>query len=548
VSDALQTLEKALSIAVGKSDLQAAGAITAEMKRLLREENPAVDAPRDLQREGAEIAAGETGAMDAIAIGAGRKVAKLGSGIKQAFLGLPSYPLTADLNERERRKLATDEKANDAVYSALQDKRPVATAAGEVAPFLAVPPSMGVVPVAATVAAIEGAGYGTPGERAGRAALGGATTLGGGVAGKFVGNLVSPVSRRAAGESHQAGLDALERIGGRPTLGEATGNSFVRKMEDYVARAPGGSSVMQAFEQEGRQIPLNRAAAASIGETVEELSPEVFARASQRIGKVFNDIKSLPGRQIQLGPDVVAAADEILRQQGKMLPHQQDQNLIKIARDAKAIASNKGRIDGETYQLQRSGLSDAAFDATVGTNKRLYGRLLEALDDSADASLRSAGNDALADALKVARPQYANLKLLEKGATTESGQVSAAKVASTMRTDNPGAFRRGANQGEPLDDVARVGETLKPLRQGSQTFERQAFSNPASLALNWLWSAPLAHATTSRFMTLYPRTLGNTSGARVASEIVNPSTRAAVAAALQGPVSRAVPFTPVAAE
>lgn len=543
--DGLQRMEAALKAASDAGDVQAATVLAREMRQMLLGVNPSLATPPDRREEAGRMAAEDVGAVEAAEIGAGRKVSQLGAGVRQAFLGLPSYPMTADLNERERRKLSAEQEDQGIAYSALQKKRPIATALGEASPYVAVPASSGVLPAAATVAAIEGAEYGTPGQRASRAAIGGLTTLGGGYAGRFIGNLVSPVSAKAAGETHQAALDALERIGGRPTLGESTGNAAVRGLEDYVSRAPGGSSVMRRFQQ-GNQQAVNRAAAESIGEAADELSPEVFARAAQRIGKVFNDIKALPGRQIQLGPDVVTAADEVLRQQAKMLPHQQDQNLIKIARDAKALATNKGRIDGETYQLQRSGLSDAAFDATVGTNKQLYGRLLEAIDDSADASLRAAGNDALADALKTARPQYANLKLLERGATAEAGQVSPARVASTMRTDNPASYRRGKFVGQPLDDVARIGETLKPLRAGSPTFEREAFSNPASLFFNWLWSAPLAHAVTSPLVTVYPRTLGNTTAARAAGEIVNPSTRATVAAALQG--SGVVPFAPVAAE
>lgn len=542
--DDLERMEQALGAAADAGDVEGARHLASEMRRMLRVVNPALGAPVDATAEGAKLAARETGAGEAAMVGAGRTVDKVAAGVKQSFLSLPSYPLTAPANEKAKTDLAASEANKDAAYAALQKERPFSTAGGEALPYVALPASAGVLPAAAAVATTEGAKYGTPGERVGRATMGGLTTAGGGLLAKAGASFLAPVTAKAAGGAHQGALEAAERIGMQPTLGEATGSTFVRRLEDLVSRLPGGGAVM-AEHQAGNATALNRAAARAIGETADDLTPEVFANASKRIGQVFEDIKTLPGKQIQVGPNVAAAADDILRQQAKMLPTQQDAQLIKIANDAKAAALNRGRIDGETYQLTRSGLSDAAFDAT-GTNKRLYGALLNALDDSADASLRAAGNTALADALKTARPQYANLKILEKGATAEAGDVSAAKVASTMRTNNPGAFRRGQFVGSEMGDIAAVGEGLKPLRAGSPTFERDVMANPLTAAFHWLWSKPTAAALTSPAATIYPRTLGNTALARKGAEALQPVGRAGVAAALQQ--SGVVPFLPVRAE
>lgn len=544
MDDALSRMERALQAAEQAGDVQAATALARDMRLMLKDVNPTVD-QTDHAAEGAKMAAKETGAVEAALIGAGRGADKLVAGVKQGFLALPQYPLLEQSAAAKRAALAAEQKQGDEAFAPLQRERPISTAGGEAAPYAAIPASAGVLPAAGAVGALEAAKYGTPGERAARGVIGAGSTAVGGILGNAAGKFIAPVTEKAAGPARQGALEAAERLGMNPTLGEATGSTFVRRIEDLVSRLPGGGSVM-AEHQAGNATALNRAAARAIGENADELTPQVFAAASQRIGKVFDDIRALPGKQIQLGPDVVTAADEVLRQQAKMLPHQQDANLIKIAQDAKTLAMNKGRIDGETYQLQRSGLSDAAFDATVGTNKQLYGRLLEALDNSADASLRAAGNDALADALQVARPQYANLKILEKGATAEAGDVSAAKVASTLRTNNPGAFRRGKFIGSEMGDIATVGEGLKPLVAGSQTFERGALSNPLLAGFHWLWSTPTAKAFTSPAATLYPRTLGKTEAARTAAEIANPATRAAVAAALAQ--SGLLPLAPVPAQ
>lgn len=526
-------LSQALLNADQAGDAQAARAIASEIQRRRTALTPTTKSGMDQQltdEHAAFLAAEGTGPVKAAVIAAGRGGSKVLSGIEQLLTSDPE-------------RLKQEQRNEDVAYKGLTDAHPVATAVGEAAPYVAVPASAGVVPAAVTVGGTEALKYGTPEERAIRGVSGAGGTAAGGLLAKKVGGLIAPVTNKAAGEANQGALQAAERIGVKPRLSEVTGSSLIARLEDAAARVPGGAGVM-AEHTAGNAAAVNRAAAQSIGEVADELTPEVFARAADRIGKVFEAIKTLPGKVIQVQPSVAAAADDVLRQQAKMLPTQQDKELINLAQQAKVWAANRGRIDGETYQLMRSGLSEAAFDAS-GSNRVLYGKLLEAIDDSADASLRSAGMDALADGLKVARPQYANLKLLEKGATAEAGNVSPAKVASTMRTNNPGAFRRGSVIG-PLADVARVGEGMKPLRAGSPTFEREAVSSPLSAVGNMLWSYPVAKATTSPLMTLYPRTIGKTAGARTAAELSQPAVRQAIAAAMQR--SGYLPIVPEMAE
>lgn len=528
----LRQYEDAIVAAGRAGDLKSVSELNRAMQAALKAQNPNVDAPPDLAAEGAKMAAKGTEAGEAALIGTGRGIEKVIAGAKQAYNALPEYPLVEGSAARRGAALAAEQAEKDKAYAALQRERPFATVAGEVAPYAAIPASVGALPAALTVGAVEASKYGTPGERTGRGLMGAGTTFIGGTLANAAAKAVAPVTKKAAGAVHQGALEALERVGGAPTLGEATGSTFLRRLEDLVSRLPGGGSVM-AEHGANRATAINRAAARSIGQEADEMTPAVFAAAHRDLGKVFDDIKTLQGRPIQIGPQVAAAADEVLATQAKMLPHQQDQNLIAIARQAKALSQNRGAIDGATYQLQRSGLSDAAFDATVGTNKQLYGKLLNALDDSADASLRAAGNDALADSLKVARPRWANLKTLEKGLTVEGGNAIPSRVASTMRTNNPGAFRQGRFIGEDLGDIATIGENLPPLRAGSQTFERETLSNPITAGLHYMWSKPVANILTSPVVTAYPRTIGKTAAARGTAELLEPSGRAAIAAALQ---------------
>lgn len=445
--------------------------------------------------------AGATGYPEALAVGSGRTVDQLLSGGRQ-IMNLLSR------DEGAKRRLAEEQKTNTNIYSGLQREMPFTTGLGETLPYMAVPPSAGVVGGAGIVGGLEALQYGSPQERLTRAVLGGGSALAGGIVGRGISGILQPGVPGFMNETRRAALEGARNIGYQPRLSEITGSPLASRIEDVSARIPGGAGVMQA-QNLSNQRAINRAAATSIGEQSSEVGAPVLAQASDRLGKVFEDIKALDvvtvnGRQVKpiaIGQSVGMVADDILRQQSKMIPQQRDANLINLAQQAKIASTSKGRIDGETYQLTRSGLSEASYDAS-GTNRALYGKLLNALDDSAEQSLRQVGRGDLADALKTARPQYANLKLLERGVTAEGGNVSPARVASTMRTQNPSAFREGRTSGNPLYPIAQIGENLKPLQQGSQTFERQIM-NPLTLAAYAPLSYMGAKATTNPLINWY---------------------------------------------
>lgn len=505
------------------------------------------------ERIAATNVADQVGPFESLAISAGRTGDKVVSGMKQLALGAVNEygPKSfADAAGTELENLRTSEAGKDAAFGALADKRPITTALGQAVPYMAIPATSGVLPMALGAGALGASQYGDADQRLRKAAVDTGAALVGGVTGHAVGKLFAPASKSAMTETRTAALDAAKRLGVKPRLSEITGNPFTARVEDYAARMPGGAGRMADFAADN-QAAINRAAGRSIGEVADDLSPRVFASARDRLGKVFEDIKALKnvtvnGRQVlpvQINKTVGSVADDVLRQQGKMIKGQADEQLISIAKQAKALASNSGRIDGETYQLVRSGLSDAAFDAT-GTNKALYGRLLKALDDSAEQSLRQGGQGRLADALKAARPQYGNLMVLEKGATAEGGNISAKRVASTLRTNNPAAFREGRMAGNPLYDVARVGEGMTPLRAGSQTAERQAMNDVLSLAVNAPLSWLGARATTSPLINNYALWATRSPTMGLLGKVADPAARGGIMGLLMGQL----PVAPVVAE
>lgn len=502
--------------------------------------------------QGAQSLANETGAWESVPIAAGRAVDKMAMGLKQATLGAVQKMGSGSFAQaaaEELRKLKQDEAEKDVAYGALEKAHPWATAIGGGLPTAAaaVAGGSGYVAPALISALTEGVKYGSPQERMRSGATAALASMAGTALGGAVGSMASPVASSKVPAARQEAMQSAERIGYKPRMSEVNGSPFWARQEDFAARAPGGAGVMQDFAQ-ANQEAVNRAAASSIGENATSMSPSVFSQARQRIVQPFEDIKALGGKPIQITPSVGKVADDIIATQGKMIPAERDAALMELAQQAKMLAQNAGKIDGETYQLTRSGLSNQAWEAS-GTNKALYGKLLSALDDAAEQSLRSSGNTALAEALKVSRPQYKNLMTLEKGMVAQAGNVSPAKVAQALRTANPAAFREGAMASNPLYDIGVIGEHLKPLAPGSPTFERNLSASLADMLITAPRAYGTAKLTTSGIPTGYMQFLAQNPGASKvaegAAQLSTPAARALAAALAQ----RSAPVMfPVAAE
>lgn len=538
MSDNILREYEAAIVAAGRAgNLKAVSELNTAMMAELKAANPAVDAPADQSREAAKMAAKGTGVGETLAIAAGRGTDKILSGVDQliqkarllprgpeafsAAGGTP--PELQDFAKNRLGELGKDQAEKDVAYGGLQQERPFTSAAGEFAPYMAVPGSAGVLGGSAIVGGLEASKYGSGNERLRAGLTGAGSNLVGGLLGNIAGKAIAPVAKGAISDTQRSALSSMDNIGVTPRLSQVTGSPFLSRIEDWAARTPGGAGVMREFGQANQQA-VNRTAAQGIGETASELSPSVLASANQRMGKVFEAIKGLEGKPIQISDKVGTVADDIIRQQSKMLPTQQDPALLSLAKQAQMVSKHRGRIDGETYQLMRSGLSEASYDAS-GTNRTLYGKLLEALDNSADSSLRAGGNESLADALKTVRPQYANLKLLEKGAVAEAGNVSPSRLASAMRQQNPAGFREGRMEGNPLYEIAKQGEAFKPLQAGSPTYERTLMSNPLSTTIGAATSWPAAKLVTSKAAQWYPRNVGGTEMASLLGQAVNPAMR-----------------------
>ena len=467
---------------------------------------------------GLQDAAKETGVGQSMAIGAGRSADKMVQGIRQAWNELVSQYGPDGAAQEARRTLAglaTQEQDKNRAYAPLSEEHPFATGIGETAPLLGIPGGANI-PVQMGIAAAMGASkYGSPTDRVKEGVLDAAGTGIGSVVGKVLGKAIAPVNSNVINETRTGAMDAMVEHGYKPRLSQVTGSPNIEAVERWASNSPGGRGVLRGHEA-ANEIIFNKVAAKSIGQDATELSDKVLGAAKTELGKVFQDIKSLPGKPIEIDANVANAANEILREQNKLLPAQRNSELVKLATSAERMSALKTKIDGEAYQLQRSALSDAV-DSSDGMVRNQYRKLLTALDDAAEQSLQNTGNTKLAASLREVRPKYANLKTLEKGSIVKGGDVSPQKLASKPTRNE-------------LTDVANFGDAFSAL---PKPFPTQSALEAVTNAILTPASYMGALATTNPLLTAYARHIGGTTGARAVAEDVNRVSRSVVDAAVQ---------------
>lgn len=418
----------------------------------------------------------ETSSGSAFKIAAGKTGDAVLEGLKQSGMGmaaimsemLPERLKRAAQEEITKRLMAQEkrQKENAAEYKNLEEAHPVTTALGEAAPMVAAPmlrvaagPSAAIVNSAVSAAAPAVLEYGTAEERAKRAAIAGTGGAAGGVvakgAEKVLGKAMKPVTS-VESESLKEAIEAAGRLGIQLTPGQVTGNKALQLVESRLAKTPGSSGAMQEF-QRGNDKAMSRAAARAMGETADEITPDVFARASQRIGGDFERLSAKT--DVVLGDGFTAALASLKTNQSK-LGDFADAEVDKLIAKGMDLSA-KGAVEGSAYQAIRSSLSKKAKDAFANGNSELGQALKtvrEAMDDAAASGLSAADRQGW----EAARKQWAALKTLEKGNVVEGGKVSAGRVKEALRTARPKDYKEGRLEGE-LMDIAKMAEQFKPM-------------------------------------------------------------------------------------
>jgi hypothetical protein len=288
--------------------------------------------------------------------------------------------------------------------------------------------------------------------RATTAAIG---TLGGTVGqavGRGVSRIAQPVTSAATPQVERA-VQRLEQAGVPVDIAERMGSENLRAVRRFLTDNPISASVMKKGAEK-TQSAFNTAALRLIGEQGEAALPEVLARADDRIGEVMDEIAQknrikVDDRMVSELAALEEAASMTLEPE-KIVPLRNQLNNILSKVD------DQDRISGEAYQRIRT------IAAEMGRNPALA-TVAQQLRETVDSALeRSAGPDAAA-AIRQARKQYRNLKLLEPAvAANATGNISPAALASSTGT----ARQRGAAlYGRGDADMARLARDMRTMAE-----------------------------------------------------------------------------------
>jgi hypothetical protein len=290
--------------------------------------------------------------------------------------------------------------------------------------------------------------------RATTAAIG---TLGGTVGqavGRGVSRIAQPVTSAATPQVERA-VQRLEQAGIPADIAERMGSENLRAVRRFLTDNPISASVMKKGAEK-TQSAFNTAALRLIGEQGEAALPEVLARADDRIGEVMDEIAQknrikVDDRMVSELAALEEAASMTLEPE-KIVPLRNQLNNILSKVD------DQDRISGEAYQRIRT------IAAEMGRNPALA-TVAQQLRETVDSALeRSAGPDAAA-AIRQARKQYRNLKLLEPAvAANATGNISPAALASstgTARQRSAALYDRGdADMARLARDMRTMAETM----------------------------------------------------------------------------------------
>lgn len=317
----------------------------------------------------------------------------------------------------------------------------------------------------------------------------------GGVAGNAIGRgiskLLQPVPRMA-NSGRDEGIAAAQRLGiDNLTAGQKTGSLALQQAEAVLSRTPGAAGAFDKIK-DTHQAALNRGAAKAIGESADDLSESVIARASDRISKQFNDLSAKS--DLQIDSSFTKLADK-LKSNNDMLGPFRNPQIDSLVEKSYALAQMKN-IPGNVYQTIRSELTSSADDAFKSGNSSA-GRALKDIRNALDDSAKSGLSKVDQEAWDVVRKEYANLSALLKGKTIKGGNVDQNLINNAMIKYNNKLYKSGKTEG-PLSDIGKYAEAFKTNVPNSGTPER-------TFMQNMMFGNPLTGIPTAALANLYQR-------------------------------------------
>lgn len=403
----------------------------------------------------------------AFAIGMGRTGDRLWKGIKQPFLeagaavNIPGAQQSLD-------EMAAEVKGDNAAYDNLRKLHPWATTLGEIAPLVAAPVlGRGVMGAMATSAIPGLVEYGTPQERGERGAAGAIGGAVGAAAAKAVGRVAQPI-RNAASESLDAAKAAADRLGVNLRVDELAQSRPLKWLTSALNDMPFSGGMAQREEQ-ARRAAINQAGARALGQSGDEITPQLLAKAREETGATFDSI--LRNRKILLDKTFRGEVDGIVG--SKVMRELRDEGTDALIGQFKNMPAGNIKVSGDWFQQNKTAL-DAAIRGAYTKGENGKAMALEQFEDALIGAASRSMSKAEREAFQAAQKQWATLRMLETGQVVEAGNIMPGRLNQAMNSRYKAAYKEGKLPGE-LSDIGTLAQTFKPMPQ-SGTAPRAMYS------------------------------------------------------------------------
>jgi hypothetical protein len=255
----------------------------------------------------------------------------------------------------------------------------------------------------------------------------------------------------AAREATEAGIPL--------TPGQRIGSKVVTKLEEVVARMPGLGTAFESISR-GQQRAINRLASTSIGENVTALTGKVLAGAKARIGRGLDEIVGEGKKAFQIdmpsARGLVQLRNEII---GEELTAPKTMKMVNKMLNRRRTASGMppARMADDLSRIGRN-MKSVGLDPD---ERAAMKKLRDILNGMAERQMPPKQLSRWTEL----KGQWRDLKTLEKVTSTDTGNVSGAKLANALE-------KRGLTDltaDTPLAKAGRTGRDLRPTVPNSGT-------------------------------------------------------------------------------
>lgn len=302
------------------------------------------------------------------------------------------------------------------------------------------------------------------------ALIGGALGVALPAVGDAVGQLGNQLLGKTSPEVAQLAKSAIDKYGIPVGPGQITESPMVKFADSVVNKMPFSGGTVSNAQQ---AAAFNKAVANTFGETAEKITPDVMARARDRIGFAFEEAAAKTPTIVADQAFDQAMLDAASNAQMNLTEQQMGPILKQFDNIVGKFQQGNGSITGKVYQeLTKKGTPlDIALHSSDPGIRAFAVQARNALDDAFE---RSAAPDVLAG-LKEARAQWKAMKTIE-GLVEKSpaGDISPAQLMGAVR----GSYDNMAyGTGGDLAELARIGQQFLKAPPSSGTAERLAIMN-----------------------------------------------------------------------